>query len=213
MLIGPVSPSASAGTTPLTPGWYPLMSHPPPRTLRPRLTNPRPLRNFALGLQDSGASSVFISNQLNLRCNDLDKPLELQLFDGSPAMTRITQYHDNTLTLDNDLQFQAQLLITQLPPLTLIVLGLPWLQDVNPNINWKNLTMQFPSPEASLVAAIHLCLQSISDLNIPCPNTITSRMTQDSPTPDDNPNRERSTTLSQSPLDKLRRLPPNIPRN
>ncbi|KAG5349782.1 hypothetical protein C0989_001887 [Termitomyces sp. Mn162] len=62
-------------------------------------------------------------------------------------MTRITQYHDNTLTLDNDLQFQAWLLITQLPPLTPIVLGLPWLQDVNPDIDWKDLTMQFPSPE------------------------------------------------------------------
>ncbi|KAG5348707.1 hypothetical protein C0989_008830, partial [Termitomyces sp. Mn162] len=61
-------------------------------------------------LVDSGASGVFVSNQLDLRRNDLDKPLELQLFDGSPATTRITQYHDNTLTLDNDLQFQARLL-------------------------------------------------------------------------------------------------------
>ncbi|KAG5735086.1 hypothetical protein E4T56_gene20480 [Termitomyces sp. T112] len=57
-------------------------------------------------LVDSSASSVFVSNQLDLRCNNLNKPLELQLFDGSPATTRITQYHDNTLTLDNNLQFQ-----------------------------------------------------------------------------------------------------------
>ncbi|KAG5730117.1 hypothetical protein E4T56_gene1869 [Termitomyces sp. T112] len=117
-------------------------------------------------LVDSGASGVFVSNQLDLRRNDLDKPLELQLFNGSPAMTRIMQYHDNTLTLDNDLQFQAQLLITQLPPSTLIVLRLLWL------------------PEASLAAAIHLRLQSISDLDIPRPDTITSGMTQDPPTPD-----------------------------
>ncbi|KAG5726354.1 hypothetical protein E4T56_gene18912 [Termitomyces sp. T112] len=117
-------------------------------------------------LVDSGASSVFVSNQLDLRRNDLDKPLELQLFDGSPAMTRITQYHNNTLTLDNDLQFQARLLITQLPLSTPIVLGLPWLRDVNPNINWKNLTMQFPGPEASLAAAIHLHFQSIPDLDV-----------------------------------------------
>ncbi|KAG5735323.1 hypothetical protein E4T56_gene11060 [Termitomyces sp. T112] len=136
-----------------------------------------------------------------------------QLCSRSPATIRITQYHNNTLTLDNDLQFQAQLLITQLPPLTPIVLGLPWLRDVNPDINWKNLTMQFPSPEASLVAAIHLCFQSISDLNAPCPDTITSRMTQDSPTPNANPNGERSTTPSRPPSDKLQRLPPNIPRN
>ncbi|KAG5726542.1 hypothetical protein E4T56_gene4661 [Termitomyces sp. T112] len=58
-------------------------------------------------LIDSSASSVFISNQLDLRCNDLDKPLELQLFNRSPTTARITQYHDNTITLNNDLQFQA----------------------------------------------------------------------------------------------------------
>ncbi|KNZ71623.1 hypothetical protein J132_08081 [Termitomyces sp. J132] len=58
-------------------------------------------------LIDSGASGVFVSNQLDLRRNDLDKPLELQLFNGSPTTTRIMQYHNNTLTLDNDLQFQA----------------------------------------------------------------------------------------------------------
>ncbi|KNZ78060.1 hypothetical protein J132_02352 [Termitomyces sp. J132] len=164
-------------------------------------------------LVDSGASSVFVSNQLDLRRNDLDKLLELQLFDGSPATTRIMQYHDNTLTLDNNLQFQARLLVTQLPPSTLIVLRLLWLQDINPDINWKNLTMQFPGPKASLAATIHLHLQSISDLNVPHPDTITSGTTQDSPTSDTNPDRERSTTPSRSLLDKLRRLPPNIPRN
>ncbi|KAG5331635.1 hypothetical protein C0989_007822 [Termitomyces sp. Mn162] len=98
-------------------------------------------------LVDSGASSTFVSNQLDLWCNDLNRPLKLQLFDGSPAMTRITQYHDNTLTLDNNLQFQAWLLITQLLPPTPIMLGLPWLQDVNPNIDWKDLTMQFLAPK------------------------------------------------------------------
>ncbi|KAG5325314.1 hypothetical protein C0989_011582, partial [Termitomyces sp. Mn162] len=117
-------------------------------------------------LVDSSASGVFISNQLDLQRNNLNKPLKLQLFDRSPTTTRITQYHDNTLTLDNDLQFQARLLVTQLPLLTPIMLGLPWLQDINPDINWKNLTMQFPSPKASLAAAIHLRFQSIPDLDI-----------------------------------------------
>ncbi|KAG5348616.1 hypothetical protein C0989_009461, partial [Termitomyces sp. Mn162] len=92
-------------------------------------------------LINSCASGTFISSQLNLQHNGLNKPLELQLFDSSPTMTRITQYYDNTLTLDNDLQFQAWLLITQLSPSTPILLRLLWLQDVNPNIDWKNLTM------------------------------------------------------------------------
>ncbi|KAG5725136.1 hypothetical protein E4T56_gene10241 [Termitomyces sp. T112] len=125
-------------------------------------------------LVDSGASGTFVSNQLSLRRNDLNKPLELQLFDRSPTTTRITQYHDNTLTLDNDLQFQAWLLVTQLPPLTPIVLRLSCLQDINPNINWKDLTMQFPGPKASLAAAIPLRLQSISDSDISHPGTSTS---------------------------------------
>ncbi|KAG5345829.1 hypothetical protein C0989_001290, partial [Termitomyces sp. Mn162] len=43
------------------------------------------------------------------------------------------------------------------------MLGLLWLRDVNPNINWKNLTMQFPGPKASLAATIHLRFQSIPD--------------------------------------------------
>ncbi|KAG5735420.1 hypothetical protein E4T56_gene12784 [Termitomyces sp. T112] len=135
-----------------------------PRTL-PQLRS-RSARSFVIYVQlggslkvlpalvDSGASSVFISNQLDLQRNDLDKPLELQLFDRSPAMTRIMQYYDNTLTLDNNLQ-------------------LLWLQDVNPDINWKNLTMQFPGPKASLAAAIHLRFQSISDLDVTLDLTVT----------------------------------------
>ncbi|KAG5732293.1 hypothetical protein E4T56_gene11353 [Termitomyces sp. T112] len=63
-------------------------------------------------LVNSSASSTFISSQLDLQCNDLDKPLELQLFNGSPATIGITQYHNNALALNNDLWFQAQLLVT-----------------------------------------------------------------------------------------------------
>ncbi|KNZ78592.1 hypothetical protein J132_11162 [Termitomyces sp. J132] len=114
-------------------------------------------------------------------------------------MTRITQYHNNTLTLDNNLQFQAQLLVTQLPLPTPIVLGLPWLQDVNPNIDWKDLTMQFPSPKASLAAAIPLHLQSIPDLDVSHPSASTSRATQSPSTSDDNPNEEGDATLPWSP--------------
>ncbi|KAG5731802.1 hypothetical protein E4T56_gene1526 [Termitomyces sp. T112] len=86
-------------------------------------------------LVNSGTSGTFASNQLGLQRSNLNRPLELQLFNGSPAMTRITQYHNNTLTLDNDPQFQPWLLVTQLPPPTPIMLRLPWLQDVNPNID------------------------------------------------------------------------------
>ncbi|KAG5338809.1 hypothetical protein C0989_006167 [Termitomyces sp. Mn162] len=101
-------------------------------------------------LINNGTSGTFVSNQLNLHYNNFNKPLELQLFDGSPTSTGITQYHDNTLTHNNNLKFQVWLLITQLFLSTPIMLGLSWLQDINPNIDWRNLTMQFPGPKTSL---------------------------------------------------------------
>ncbi|KAG5729729.1 hypothetical protein E4T56_gene1016 [Termitomyces sp. T112] len=75
---------------------------------------------------------------------------------------------------------QGSLNTTMIPSsstMTYIVLGLLWLQDVNPDIDWKNLTMQFPGPEASLAAAIPLHLQSISDSNISNPSASTSGAT------------------------------------
>ncbi|KAG5716641.1 hypothetical protein E4T56_gene16391 [Termitomyces sp. T112] len=86
-------------------------------------------------LINSGTSGTFVSSQLDLQYNVFNKPLELQLFDGSPTITGITQYYNNALTLDNNLRFQAQLLITQLFLLTPIVLRLLWLQDINPDID------------------------------------------------------------------------------
>ncbi|KAG5724955.1 hypothetical protein E4T56_gene12433 [Termitomyces sp. T112] len=77
-----------------------------------------------LALINSSTSGTFISNKLDLCYNNLNKPLKLQLFNRSPTSTRITQYHDNALILDNNLRFQVQLLITQLPLSIPIMLGL-----------------------------------------------------------------------------------------
>ncbi|KAG5723345.1 hypothetical protein E4T56_gene334 [Termitomyces sp. T112] len=77
------------------------------------------------------------------------------------------------------------------------MLRLLWLQDVNSNIDWNNLTMQFPSPKASLAAAISLYLQSISDSNVPDPDASTFRATQSPSTLDD----PAATTLSPAPID------------
>ncbi|KAG5730374.1 hypothetical protein E4T56_gene11599 [Termitomyces sp. T112] len=99
-------------------------------------TNDAPQTLLQLCLKSTcRASSIFISKQLNLLHNTLDKPLKLQLFDASSALAGITQYHDSTLTLSNKLKFQVWLLVTQLPESTPIVLELSWLQDGNPNIN------------------------------------------------------------------------------
>ncbi|KAG6873329.1 hypothetical protein C0992_008840, partial [Termitomyces sp. T32_za158] len=79
------------------------------------------------------------------------------LFDRHPAPSGpITKSHSSTLTLDNGLQFPVNFLVTQLHKSAPIVLGLPWLHDVNPDIDWATLTMKFHTPGAKLVAAIHL---------------------------------------------------------
>ncbi|KAG5351918.1 hypothetical protein C0989_004556 [Termitomyces sp. Mn162] len=186
------------------------MSCPTPGTLEATLMLPRPLhklhskfaQSFITNVQldnssmvisiliDSGASGTFMSNQLDLLHHILDKPPELQLFDRSPTSTGITQYYDTTFTLDNKLRFQVQLFITQLLESTPIMLELPWLQNINPNINWKDLIMQFPGPEASLAATIPLCLQSPLTFNIPNLNFSNSRATQTPPTLKDNKGRK-----------------------
>ncbi|KAG5335333.1 hypothetical protein C0989_001397 [Termitomyces sp. Mn162] len=119
----------------------------------------------------------------------------------SPAMTGITKYHNNALTLDNDLRFQAWLLVTQLSLSTPIVLELLWLQDVNPDIDWMNLTMRFPSFKASLVAAIPLCIQSTPDSDIPNVDASIFRETQ-SPSTLNDCQGEDNVPLPQSPLSK-----------
>ncbi|KAG5733974.1 hypothetical protein E4T56_gene7440 [Termitomyces sp. T112] len=189
-----VSPSSKNSKTTIDHPWTPLQLH--SRSAWSFVINVQlnGLPKVLPALIDSGASGTFVSSQLDLQHNNLNKPLKLQLFDGSPAMTGITQYHNNTLTLDNDLQFQAQLLITQLLLLTLIVLGLLWLQDINPDIDWKNLTIQFPGPEASLAAAIPLCLQPILDSDISDSGANTSRATQSPSTSNGDPEGEESAT-------------------
>ncbi|KAG5733026.1 hypothetical protein E4T56_gene3620 [Termitomyces sp. T112] len=70
--------------------------------------------------------------------------------------------------------------------------------------------MQFPSPEARLVAAIPLCLQSILDSDVSHPGASTSGATQSPSTSNDNPDEEGDTTPPPSPSITLQRLPPNI---
>ncbi|KAG6887209.1 hypothetical protein C0992_013377, partial [Termitomyces sp. T32_za158] len=85
-------------------------------------------------LINSRATKTFISDWLALLHQDIAKPLELQLYDGHPASSGpITKSYSSILTLDNGLWFPIDFLVTQLHESTLIVLGLPWLHDVNPH--------------------------------------------------------------------------------
>ncbi|KAG6883086.1 hypothetical protein C0993_007898 [Termitomyces sp. T159_Od127] len=96
---------------------------------------------------------------LDLTYDPLDKLLELQLFDSKPTTTEpITKTHSSSIVLNNGLWFLVNLLVMQLLETTSLVLELLCLHDINPDINWKDLTMKFPGTNAGLIA-IHLCLQ------------------------------------------------------
>ncbi|KAG6898329.1 hypothetical protein C0993_006974 [Termitomyces sp. T159_Od127] len=120
---------------------------------------------------------MFVSDQLNLTHNSLDKLLELQLFDGKPTTAGpITKTHSSSIVLDNGLWFLVNLLIMQLLDTTSIMLGLPWLHDFNLDIDWRDFTMKFPGPGACLTA-IHLCLQPTNNSNeVRATGTLTALM-------------------------------------
>ncbi|KAG6898607.1 hypothetical protein C0993_005709 [Termitomyces sp. T159_Od127] len=128
--------------------------------------------------------------------------MELQLFDGKPITTRpITKMHTSSIILDNGLQFLVDLPVTQLSEVTPIILGLSWLHNINPDIDWKDLTMKFPRP--SCLAAINLHLQSTDNLS---KAGATSALT----TPLDDLDKPPS---SGHTLGAPQAFPPNIPCN
>ncbi|KAG6899477.1 hypothetical protein C0993_009927 [Termitomyces sp. T159_Od127] len=100
-------------------------------------------------LIDSGATKMFVSDQLNLTRDPLDRPMELQLFDTPSPSTMV-------------FGFQSTSWSWQLLEVTPIVLGLLWLHDVNPDIDWRDLTMKFPRSDACL-ATFSLHLQSTNN--------------------------------------------------
>ncbi|KAG6898333.1 hypothetical protein C0993_006959 [Termitomyces sp. T159_Od127] len=74
----------------------------------------------------------------------------------------ITKIHLSSIVLNNGLWFSVNLLVTQLLETTPIMLELPWLCDINADINWRDLTIKFPGTGACLAAA-HLHLQPIDN--------------------------------------------------
>ncbi|KAG6884119.1 hypothetical protein C0993_001307 [Termitomyces sp. T159_Od127] len=114
-------------------------------------------------LIDSRATKTFVNDQLDLIHDPLNRQMDLQLFDSKlTAAGPITKTHSSSIILDNGLWFLVNLLVTQLLKIISIILGLSWLCDVNLNIDWKDLTMEFPRLSAFRIA-IHLCLRLTND--------------------------------------------------
>ncbi|KAG6871932.1 hypothetical protein C0995_014746 [Termitomyces sp. Mi166 len=108
-------------------------------------------------LINSGATGMFVSSELALSGKEIGEPIELQLFDSTLTTSGlITYHHSNIISLANSLEFSVDLLITQLHCTMPIILGLLWLHDANPDIDWKSMAMMFEIKSAQLVASCSL---------------------------------------------------------
>ena len=103
-------------------------------------------------LVDSGATDNFIDFSLantrpDLLC-PLDVPLSLELFDGNLTSSgNVTHELRTPLIFDNGVSRVVRFLVTQLHPSAPVVLGLPWLRDENPVIDWPSLTLSLAAPD------------------------------------------------------------------
>ena len=93
-----------------------------------------------LALIDSGAGGQFIHRdyveQLGLSTQPLKRVITAQNVDGTPNRTgTINSYVDLTMEIDGKIM-DTRLLVTGLGSQR-IILGFPWLNEHNPDIDWK----------------------------------------------------------------------------
>ena len=105
-------------------------------------TNKRIVETKAL--LDTGAGGKFINQnfvlQENIRTHKLEKPITVYNVDGTQNKTgTITWYVDVNLQVGNRTT-TTRLLITGLG-CQKIILGFPWFEEQNPEINWETGTL------------------------------------------------------------------------
>ena len=112
-----------------------------------QLRTAEPLHTQAL--LDSGAAGIFIDQSFaklhNLPQIPLRTPILVRNVDGTPNK-KGTITHRTTLNMKiYDKIKKTEFLITGLGNQK-IILGLPWLQDTNPEIDWKNACLNWQTP-------------------------------------------------------------------
>ncbi|KAF5378300.1 hypothetical protein D9615_008790 [Tricholomella constricta] len=95
-------------------------------------------------LIDSGATDNFMDSDMatsrGLHLEELKPPINLCLFDGElSASGKITHYTTNDVKFSDGTTQRIRFLLTKLHETAAIALGLSWLKEVNPRINWKDL--------------------------------------------------------------------------
>jgi hypothetical protein len=98
-------------------------------------------------LIDSGATGDFVSStfieryHLDSRCKDLASPLTVEVADGSVCTSSRVMTGVVMVDQDKELNCRCDLLVLPLSGYDAI-LGMPWLEDVNPDIDWEVRTIR-----------------------------------------------------------------------
>ena len=106
----------------------------------------KPEKENVEGLLDSGAGGKFIdldyADNIHVEKKDLRKPIKVYNVDGTPNKRgTITQYVDLDLTIHKRKR-KHRLLVTSLGRQK-IILGYPWLKEMNPLIDWRKGTLEW----------------------------------------------------------------------
>ena len=101
------------------------------------------------GLLDSGASGKFIDSDyardIRAEKKELKKPIRVYNVDGTPNKRgTITQYVDLNIEIHGQ-KCRHRFLVTGLGGLQ-IILGYPWLKEMNPSIDWQKGTLGWRKP-------------------------------------------------------------------
>jgi hypothetical protein len=133
-------------------------------------------------LIDSGASGCFIDHdfatQLGLKFIPKSDPVMVTSIDGKNVGNGVITQEVHSLNFSVEKQFVDSMLVLNVikSPKHSVILGLPWLQRHNPEVNWKALLL---SPRSSVYNAASHASSAISSVSAPSKvkSTITPSIT------------------------------------
>ena len=114
---------------------------------------------------DNGASfnaiSDFMAQKLSLSVKAYDKPLRLTV-GGNQSLELARRVTSFTLKMPGFSPYKAQAFVMDIPENRDVLLGMPWLEAVNPDINWQERTIN--SRDSPLSHAFTQCERTQSGI-------------------------------------------------
>ena len=142
---------------------------------------------------------------------DLPRPIPLNMFDGTPARDLRRFIRSPIISAANKAPLELPLFETDLPSDIPIILGMDYLRQTKPIIDWDGCKLSFPSPESSVKNNISRALAGISlpHSNIETPSSLDEKSfeTYNSPVPS-----RRSSTTSYTSSVSSNDMAMDLPR-